>query len=1214
MTTTARRSLGLLVAGLLSFGLLPMTAAPLATAETNGSMPSTNDQILYAYTDDGGTLDVSATFQDVDVVFGDPGWDSDLLAKAVIKVTDPAGTLTTLSKDFDGTSDVTVSKTDIASSDGKGGVWKVQIMSLDSNGDPAELNGGESARTVVSPWSVVPRQGGVEKSGRVWTEALNSFQDGKINLNTKVDFTTWNLSSTGVLYKNTYRGFMGIVSTLTTDDMGIGDANCNPTYQSWNYTTTTTVKRASKCPSATRYRIFLSTPDDSMPESARVGGNGNTWVYPTYKAADVSTPLLNQAGTVYYSGTLSARAINQKGTMTFYVDANANGSYTDPVDRVLTAGDVDAGATGTVAWDGKDGLGNLIDRRITKNIGLKAVLSKVGEIHFVRQDVEVSVGGIEVEQLTGPEVGSQLLSWDDSNMGTKCWKLDDDGSGWVSTTCTGTATNPKKADRVSSAGGVHGWDSGASNDQGGWGDSRNIEDWTSYSEEVTKTNEVHEGELHSDLAIAKTDSRTDVAPLESLTYTLTVTNSEPLFPEDNGTVIDYLPAGVTYVSSSNGGVYDEPSRTVTWNGVQVPPQGGTATRTVTVQVDRGIARPASLTNYATVQGDPALGSPAPTTDPTSDCAAPRCASDTDQVPAAALSIGKDDAEMVVNRDQSLTWTLTATNGATIAEPETLITDLLPAGVDYVSSSNGGSWDAATRTVTWPRFSLAAGATTTRTVTAKVRLDMARPGQITNIAEVAATNEQPPALVDGACPPVQECASDTDTTIAPDLKVTKIDGEDLVEPGDQLTWKLTLANRRQIAETGVSVVDLLPPQVTFVAASNGGTFDPDTRKVTWAGLSVPADDSIELTVTATVKLDVARPVTFANYASIAGPGDTPAEPGAECTGPTCASDTDRTALADLRVVKTVTDAVLSNGGTIAWKLEVGNLADEQRARSVVVKDWMPDMVDPDSVVATDATRGSWSGDTWTVGELKPDETASIILTATIANPDLAAEDVINNMVRATSIDDPTKGDPDAEDCADNDTLMTDTDGCDIVSLYPNTTLAVAKDDGVEVAHRGDTLIYQVVGSNTGPVAENLAVLTDTLPAEVDFVGASDGGVYEPQARTVTWAPTRIRAGESITYTVTVKVSEKVPFLTEFTNVVRISVGTLTPDAAKPAATDCLAPLCAFDTDRVPAPEIISGVPGGISTVGIAGGALLLVAAAAGGVLLVRKQQRSGSRFA
>lgn len=1211
MRTSARRGLGLLVAGLLALGALPMAAAPVATAETNGSMPSTNEQILYAYTDDGGTLDVSATFLAYDAVMGDSGWDSNLLAKAVIYVTDPAGVKTTYSKSFDGTSNVTVSQAGIASSDGNGGVWKVQITSLDSKGNTAELNGSEPARVVVDPWSVVPRQGGAAKTGRVWTESLNSFQPIKMSLDKKVDFTTWNLSSTGVLYKNTYRDFMGIVSSLTTDDLGIGDKNCNPTYQSWNYTTTTTTKRAQSCSSATRYRIFLATPDDTMPARARAWGNGSTWVYPSYQPADVTTPSLFQASTVYYSGTFSARAINQKGTMTFYVDADNNGSYTDPVDLQLDAGDVDAGATGTVVWDGKDGQGNLIDRRIQKNLGIRVVLSRVGEIHFVRQDVEVSAGGIEVEQLTGPEVGSKLLSWDDTHVGTKCLELDSDGTGWNSVTCTGAATNPKSADRVSSAGGVHGWDSSATNHQGGWGDSRYVDDWTSFGEAASQTAEVHEGELHSDLAITKTDGRNDVAPLDSLTYTLTVTNREPLFPEDNGTVIDYLPAGVTYVSSSSGGVYDSTARTVTWTGVQVAPSGGTATRRVTVTVDRDIARPAALTNYATVQGDPALGSPAPTSDPAADCSGDLCTSDTDQVPAADLSIGKDDAQTIVNRDQTLTWTLTASNGATVAEPEALITDILPGGVDFVSASNGGTWDAATRTVTWPRFSLGAGATTTRTVTAKVRLDMTRPGQIMNVAEIAPTNEEPPGLVDGECPAsVRWCADDTDRTVAPDLKVSKTDDADLVEPGDQLTWKLTVRNDGQADETGVTVVDLLPTEVDFGSVSNGGVLDAATGRITWTGLAVPAGESIELTVKATVKADVARPAAFTNYASIAGPGDTPTDPGPGCTGPTCASDTDRTALADLRVVKTVTDSVLTDGGTVSWKLQVGNLSDEQRARGVVVRDWMPPEIDPASVVVSDATQGSWANNTWTVGDLQPGEQASITVTATIPiTQGLAAEDVITNEVRATSIDDPSKGDPQAEICVDNDTLVTDTDGCDLVSLYPNTTLAIAKDDGITVARRGDTLTYQLVASNTGQVAEREAVIRDILPSELAFISASDGGTFDTSTRTISWEPAPIAAGASISRTVTVKVKADTAFLTEFTNIARISAGSVEPDAAD----GCIAPLCAADTDKVPADQIVTGIPGGINTLAIGTGLVLLVGAVAGGMWLVARHRR-GRRFA
>src|SRR5690606_7746898 len=78
---------------------------------------------------------------------------------------------------------------------------------------------------------------------------------------------------------------------------------------------------------------------------------------------------------------------------------------------------------------------------------------------------------------------------------------------------------------------------------------------------------------------------------------------------------------------------------------------------------------------------------------------------------------------------------------------------------------------------------------------------------------------------------------------------ELPADGIASPGDTLTYSITLANSGGVDETGYAVTDTLDTNVAFVSADNGGIHAAGT--VTWAGLTVPAGDSLVLTVTVQV---------------------------------------------------------------------------------------------------------------------------------------------------------------------------------------------------------------------------------------------------------------------------------------------------------------------------------------------------------------------------
>lgn len=101
----------------------------------------------------------------------------------------------------------------------------------------------------------------------------------------------------------------------------------------------------------------------------------------------------------------------------------------------------------------------------------------------------------------------------------------------------------------------------------------------------------------ADLAIVKTADETEVAPGDTLVYTLTVSNAGPA-DATNVVVTDPLPAGVTYVSDDCGGLNVPPW---TWNVGTLTAAGPGETCNITVTVDADAT--GLIDNTATVTAD-----------------------------------------------------------------------------------------------------------------------------------------------------------------------------------------------------------------------------------------------------------------------------------------------------------------------------------------------------------------------------------------------------------------------------------------------------------------------------------------------------------------------------------------------------------------------------------------------------------------------------------
>jgi len=196
-----------------------------------------------------------------------------------------------------------------------------------------------------------------------------------------------------------------------------------------------------------------------------------------------------------------------------------------------------------------------------------------------------------------------------------------------------------------------------------------------------------------------------------------------------------------------------------------------------------------------------------------------------------------------------------------------VVDTLPAGLDDPSSiSDGGTWSAADRTITWHFASLADGAKLL-SYKAAVSLSDKNGDELTNVAVVTSPNSQCPNSEQLAT----ECKDTSNVTVrVPSLVIEKAADRHVIDvtagKDTTVTWTLTytLANG---PVTNAVITDPIPAGLSYVAgsASNGGVYDSNSRTLTWTFASLSASGSV--TFKTTVDSNIGGGVSFTNVATI-----------------------------------------------------------------------------------------------------------------------------------------------------------------------------------------------------------------------------------------------------------------------------------------------------------------------------------------------------------
>ncbi len=603
----------------------------------------------------------------------------------------------------------------------------------------------------------------------------------------------------------------------------------------------------------------------------------------------------------------------------------------------------------------------------------------------------------------------------------------------------------------------------------------------------------------SELDIDKRDLVDPVVAGGPVQWAIEVVNLGPS-DADNVTIVDALPVGVTLVGVDNTSNCSTSVNTVSCLFPTIA-AGDSETIVVTADVDSSLADPTVLSNEATVD---------------SDSSDPVTATETTTVNRQSDLVMDKTSDGAVVAGTNHVYTLTVTNDGLSDADGVEVSDFLPIGMNFVSSTNPGC-SASAGLVTCVLGTIAAGDAVTFDIEVFVTDSAATP--TVNSATVTSDSPDPD-------PANNTDDDETEVTFEADLSLIKRAVTDPAVPGEPMTWEIEVTNAGTSIANNVSVTDSLPPSLTFVPAPGVpssstacSTIPAAPQDVTCTEADLLAGETIIFTIVADIDPATVDPI--ANSASVTS--DTPDPDPSNNDGDDTAGVGPE---ADLSLVKTALTSPAVPGDPISYDVTVTNDGPSD-ALGIVVTDPVPAgaTFDPTTSSANCGLVGS--NVVCTVPVVPAGETVSVVI-AFILDSDVIDGSTLENQASVTS-DTP---DPDPSDNTEDEETP----------VVASADLSVVKSGPSEPVVAGSEFDYTITIENHGPSDAQNAVLVDNLPAGTTLVSVDDGACTGAVSCTYATIP----AGASIVVTVTVAVDDSLEEGAVITNDAAVSSDTADPD--------------------------------------------------------------------
>ncbi len=336
---------------------------------------------------------------------------------------------------------------------------------------------------------------------------------------------------------------------------------------------------------------------------------------------------------------------------------------------------------------------------------------------------------------------------------------------------------------------------------------------------------------------------------------------------------------------------------------------------------------------------------------------------------ADLAVTKSDGLTTVTSPQNgVVYTIVVVNNGIIPAENVVLNDTVGANLTYVSSDCGMTGSGP---YVWTIGTLDVGESRTCHVTVNVASGLSDGTTVTNYANATTTTYEPNITNN------EQADIDTvQSTPAPDLQITKTDGQTQVLAGASLAYTINYKNVGNADAANVVIVDTLPANVDYVSSSPSGTYDSGNHTVTWSLGSVAQGADANITLNVTVKNTLLPGAVVLNRVSIT------------------TSDTDRNPLDNTAVDSDIVVApyvVLEKsvsgpayvGAELTYSIRWENNSSDT-ANDVVITDVLPDNT---SLVAGSITGGGTydSGTrtiTWNLGNQDPGAFGTVSFKVTV----------------------------------------------------------------------------------------------------------------------------------------------------------------------------------------------------------------------------------------
>ncbi|HJQ36600.1 MAG TPA: IPTL-CTERM sorting domain-containing protein [Thermoanaerobaculia bacterium] len=585
----------------------------------------------------------------------------------------------------------------------------------------------------------------------------------------------------------------------------------------------------------------------------------------------------------------------------------------------------------------------------------------------------------------------------------------------------------------------------------------------------------------ANLVISVSDSPDPVTPNNDITYTVMVMNNGP----DTATNVN--------LNAFNNGSLRYQSITIPagWNCPSQPSVGSAPTFTCT---NPSFANGASSTFTVVVRADPAiLGINDGTVSTNFNVASSNVAdpagannSETEDTayitPDANLGVTASDSPDPVTPGNNITYSGSVTNAGPDTATSTTLTIPLDANLRFQSLTGPAGFTCGTPsvgangTITCTNASFANGGNVPFTLVAQVdsALLSGADGTINQNFVIGSNNVTDPVSANNTITVVTSYL-----TPDADLSVTNADSPDPVNPGGTITYAQSITNGGPDAATNVTFSQTLPPSVGFQSLTPAAGWSCTTPAVGASGLinctkpslASGANDPFTLTVNV-----IASSGTVTDTV-IAGSGTH--DPDNLDNSAQAVTTITAAASADLSVGVNTGTTNAPIGSTYQYTITVMNNGPDG-ASNVVMTDILPSsllfrgITEPSGFTCTTPATGATGTISCTAATLPAGTTRTFTLTVEVAPG--ASGPISNGAGVMSSTNDPNSGNSNGS-------------GGVVAAGAAVADVTIAKTTATTAAPPGGTFSYTLTVTNNGPSPATNVIVTDTLPASLQFVSAT-----------------------------------------------------------------------------------------------------------------------------